>query len=562
MSKDRREYMREYMREYRKKRKALYQLAENVTPSDDVNSVNRVNRVNAVNSLTVNSVNILEMILEELKRHSALLEEIREGVNQLTQVLTVNSKQEALSKISEEGIGNFFTCSQNSSQSIRGEESSSALTDLTVNSVNNVNTVDNVNVVNTVNTVNSVNNLQTEEVYERAAAEGLKPSAALLTEAKASVNSGKQFDSKTNIIENNIYSLNNSLENNLDLNNKIQLISNDINSFSNSQVNKLTVNSVNNVNSLDQNKVSLLGQANSSSPLVEKSEERENAPRAAMKPVTNSERGDNLERKEFTSDDSLYLTDEGLEKRVLEIIELEKRWLMGENIREDEKEEEITEEEEQEILEEIYELADEDFIDRKPNPLVPPKRERRPGIPYKQIQNMYNRICMMLPRVNVLTPLRKQQIAKNYKLVGGDLNVFQEVFIRVSENPFLTGENSKGWQADFDWIMENFVAIWEGKYDRTPKGINPKLMKIPFADLQKIVKREEDLKYVLRRAKQFVQSNREMPEDLKSQCDEIMSLLGAESIDEAEELLKQAKDAYEFRKANLNMGGGNNVSKR
>jgi hypothetical protein len=39
--------------------------------------------------------------------------------------------------------------------------------------------------------------------------------------------------------------------------------------------------------------------------------------------------------------------------------------------------------------------------------------------------------------------------------------------IKAQETPFLRGEGSKGWRADFDWLSNdrNVVKVLEGKYD-------------------------------------------------------------------------------------------------
>lgn len=44
------------------------------------------------------------------------------------------------------------------------------------------------------------------------------------------------------------------------------------------------------------------------------------------------------------------------------------------------------------------------------------------------------------------------------------------VFAKISQSPFLLGQNDRGWRCDFDFILSerNFVKILEGKYDRQP----------------------------------------------------------------------------------------------
>lgn len=49
----------------------------------------------------------------------------------------------------------------------------------------------------------------------------------------------------------------------------------------------------------------------------------------------------------------------------------------------------------------------------------------------------------------------------------------KEVLSKVEEYPFLTGENDRGWKADFEWLMNrnNLLKVMEGRYDRKPKKL-------------------------------------------------------------------------------------------
>jgi hypothetical protein len=45
--------------------------------------------------------------------------------------------------------------------------------------------------------------------------------------------------------------------------------------------------------------------------------------------------------------------------------------------------------------------------------------------------------------------------------------------IKAQETPFLRGEGSKGWRADFDWFISNdrnVVKVLEGKYDHSQRA--------------------------------------------------------------------------------------------
>ena len=51
---------------------------------------------------------------------------------------------------------------------------------------------------------------------------------------------------------------------------------------------------------------------------------------------------------------------------------------------------------------------------------------------------------------------------------GQSINRWREFCLRVRDAPWLTGENDRGWRADFDWVLRpaKLIQINEGKYDR------------------------------------------------------------------------------------------------
>jgi len=54
---------------------------------------------------------------------------------------------------------------------------------------------------------------------------------------------------------------------------------------------------------------------------------------------------------------------------------------------------------------------------------------------------------------------------------------WKSAFHKMLESPFLTGNNDRGWKADFDWFLkpESVTRIMEGKYDgQSPAQTKPK----------------------------------------------------------------------------------------
>jgi len=85
-----------------------------------------------------------------------------------------------------------------------------------------------------------------------------------------------------------------------------------------------------------------------------------------------------------------------------------------------------------------------------------------------EIQEGWNNLAgrIGLPKVVRLTDGRRRKCCSQIKRYT--LPDWQAVFRKIEESPFLRGDNSRGWRADFDFILSdgNFIKILEGKYDR------------------------------------------------------------------------------------------------
>lgn len=82
----------------------------------------------------------------------------------------------------------------------------------------------------------------------------------------------------------------------------------------------------------------------------------------------------------------------------------------------------------------------------------------------------YNTICTNLPKLRAFTDKRKKALEKLYKKYG--IDSIKEVFEIANNSDFLTGNNDRGWRADFDFMMreDKFIAILEGKYSGKKKS--------------------------------------------------------------------------------------------
>jgi hypothetical protein len=82
---------------------------------------------------------------------------------------------------------------------------------------------------------------------------------------------------------------------------------------------------------------------------------------------------------------------------------------------------------------------------------------------YQKIADLFNSICVSLPKVKILTETRKRAIRTANKQIKGD---WEQFFTIVAQSDFLSGKSGK-WKASFDWILKpaNTVKILEGNYD-------------------------------------------------------------------------------------------------
>ena len=83
---------------------------------------------------------------------------------------------------------------------------------------------------------------------------------------------------------------------------------------------------------------------------------------------------------------------------------------------------------------------------------------------YKKIVNLFNEICVSLPKVKEINEERKRKIKNADKKLNGDYKTF---FEKVENSDFLSGRNGAWRNCCFDWIFKpaNITKIMEGNYD-------------------------------------------------------------------------------------------------
>lgn len=92
-----------------------------------------------------------------------------------------------------------------------------------------------------------------------------------------------------------------------------------------------------------------------------------------------------------------------------------------------------------------------------------------PRVPYQEFVSLYHECLPELPRVQLLTEKRKKAIKARWNTSEKtkSLDWWREYFLACKSNPFLMGDNSRGWRADFDFLMteSKFARIVEGSYN-------------------------------------------------------------------------------------------------
>jgi hypothetical protein len=100
------------------------------------------------------------------------------------------------------------------------------------------------------------------------------------------------------------------------------------------------------------------------------------------------------------------------------------------------------------------------------------KEQKKPSVPYQKIKKLYNEICgEELSSIRTMSDQRRKHLRARWK-EEGNLDIFEYLFRKTIQSDFLTGDNDRGWQADFDWLIKNetnFNKVLEGRYDNSGK---------------------------------------------------------------------------------------------
>ncbi len=99
--------------------------------------------------------------------------------------------------------------------------------------------------------------------------------------------------------------------------------------------------------------------------------------------------------------------------------------------------------------------------------------------PYQDIADLWNEICVGLPKISKLSDARKAKIKCRLQEFGNPdtwLTTAKTLFTAVQASDFLRGSNKSNWQASFDWLFSNgsnWVKVIEGNYANKTYGQQP-----------------------------------------------------------------------------------------
>lgn len=88
-------------------------------------------------------------------------------------------------------------------------------------------------------------------------------------------------------------------------------------------------------------------------------------------------------------------------------------------------------------------------------------------------RELYNSVCVSLPKCAPLTPRRRKAVEARLKRFTP--KELRTAFTKAQESSFLRGERGSGWKASFDWIMQrdsNVLKILNGYYDDAPAVVD------------------------------------------------------------------------------------------
>ena len=105
-------------------------------------------------------------------------------------------------------------------------------------------------------------------------------------------------------------------------------------------------------------------------------------------------------------------------------------------------------------------------------------KDKNKPIPYQEISDLYNSICLSFPRLTKLSDARKKAIKARLNIYT--IDDFKKLFTMAESSDFLKGKNDRNWSATFDWLIKdsNMAKVLDGNFKNSigqqakPKATN------------------------------------------------------------------------------------------
>jgi hypothetical protein len=93
---------------------------------------------------------------------------------------------------------------------------------------------------------------------------------------------------------------------------------------------------------------------------------------------------------------------------------------------------------------------------------------RSDPVPFAKIQDLYNTLCIRLPKIESIEGNRRKSVSARYKTYG--MEGFRRLFEKAAASDFLAGGGKNEFVAKFDWLISptNMQKVIEGNYDNRP----------------------------------------------------------------------------------------------
>lgn len=121
------------------------------------------------------------------------------------------------------------------------------------------------------------------------------------------------------------------------------------------------------------------------------------------------------------------------------------------------------------------------------------KTEENPPSPFEENLNrlvgIWNENCGTLPRV-IANSKSRDKLSKDRLSEEKNLDAWADVVKRIASSAFCCGNNERGWQATFDWLLkpDTRLRVLEGKYDtRSPKAYDEDARKKREEKIRKLI---------------------------------------------------------------------------